>query len=124
MRMAIGKRTQERLDQLGWKPIQLWEKINDSIPEGETHVSPQAIYNIIKRDSIRSELDTKIALRQTKARSLHFLRFSDPSVVPFQPRRPWRGFILYKISTPVDIVKHLFNNYLNRQNPRAGHGPQ
>lgn len=51
--MAIGKRIVERLKQLKLPRQYLFEKIPD--------LTPQALSNLIKRDSKRSEWDEKIA---------------------------------------------------------------
>lgn len=51
--MALGKRIQERLDQLGWDRKVLLEKVDG--------LTPQALSNLIVRDSKRSEWDEKIA---------------------------------------------------------------
>lgn len=51
--MNLGKRIEYRLNQLGWGRKDLY----DAIPE----LTPQALSNLITRDSKRSEWDTKIA---------------------------------------------------------------
>jgi hypothetical protein len=51
--MAIGKRIEQRLEALEWKQRDLIERV-----EGLT---PQALWNLIKRDSVRSEWDVEIA---------------------------------------------------------------
>lgn len=51
--MALGKRIQARLDQLGWDRKLLLEKVDG--------LTPQALSNLIVRDSKRSEWDEKIA---------------------------------------------------------------
>jgi len=51
--MAIGKRISERLKELHWKRNDLLAKIPS--------LTPQALSNLIRRDSVRSEWDEKIA---------------------------------------------------------------
>lgn len=51
--MGIGTRIEERLTALGWKRKQLY----DALPD----LSPQALSNLIRRDSARSEWDERIA---------------------------------------------------------------
>lgn len=51
--MNLGKRIEHRLKELGWERKALY----DAIPE----LTPQALSNLIKRDSKRSEWDTQIA---------------------------------------------------------------
>lgn len=51
--MAIGKRIEKRLSDLGWERKDLLDKV-----EGLT---PQALSNLIRRDSKRSEWDEAIA---------------------------------------------------------------
>lgn len=51
--MAIGKRIEQRLDALEWKRRDLMERV----PE----LTPQALANLINRDSVRSEWDLRIA---------------------------------------------------------------
>lgn len=51
--MAIGSRISERLEELKWKPKDLVNAVED--------LTAQSLSNIIKRDSIRSEWDEKIA---------------------------------------------------------------
>ncbi len=51
--MAIGKRIVERLVSLGWSRNDLMTKVPD--------LTPQALSNLIKRDSARSEWDMEIA---------------------------------------------------------------
>ena len=51
--MAIGKRILARLDQLGWDRKDLLERVPS--------LSPQALSNLIVRDSKRSECDEAIA---------------------------------------------------------------
>lgn len=52
--MALGKRIKSRLDDLGWSQNDLLEKVDG--------LTKQALSNLIKRDSKRSEWDEKIAL--------------------------------------------------------------
>lgn len=51
--MALGKRIEQRLEALGWQRRDLLEKLPD--------LSPQALSNLITRDSVRSEWDLQIA---------------------------------------------------------------
>ena len=51
--MAIGKRIEQRLKDLGWKRQDLLREV----PE----LTPQALSNLIRRDSVRSEWDERIA---------------------------------------------------------------
>lgn len=51
--MAIGKRIRERLNELNWKQSDLLAKI--------PNMTPQALSNLIRRDSVRSEWDVHIA---------------------------------------------------------------
>lgn len=51
--MAIGKRIDARLQAVGWTRAQLMEKVFG--------LTPQALSNLIKRDSKRSEWDEAIA---------------------------------------------------------------
>lgn len=51
--MAIGKRIVERLKQIGWSRNQLMEAVDG--------LTPQALSNLINRDSRRSEWDEAIA---------------------------------------------------------------
>ena len=51
--MNIGGRILKRLEELHWERRELLDRVPD--------LTPQALHNLIKRDSIRSEWDTKIA---------------------------------------------------------------
>lgn len=51
--MAIGKRIEIMLNELGWQRIDLMEKV--------PNLTPQALSNLIRRDSKRSEWDEAIA---------------------------------------------------------------
>lgn len=51
--MAIGSRIVERLTELHWERNDLMEKVDG--------LTPQALHNLIKRDSKRSEWDEAIA---------------------------------------------------------------
>ena len=51
--MAIGKRIEQRLKDLGWNRQDLLREV----PE----LTPQALSNLIRRDSVRSEWDERIA---------------------------------------------------------------
>lgn len=51
--MALGKRIAARLTELGWKQRDLLDRIPT--------LSPQALSNLIRRDSVRSEWDELIA---------------------------------------------------------------
>jgi hypothetical protein len=51
--MNLGKRIQQRLNDLGWKQRDLLDKVPD--------LSPQALSNMIRRDSSRSDWDEAIA---------------------------------------------------------------
>lgn len=51
--MAIGKRIEQRLGDLGWKRRDLMDRVPD--------LTPQALSNLINRDSVRSEWDLQIA---------------------------------------------------------------
>lgn len=51
--MNIGKRIEQRLQELGWERNDLLARVPD--------LSPQSLSNLIRRDSKRSEWDTKIA---------------------------------------------------------------
>ena len=51
--MAIGKRIEERLARLGWRRNDLLNRVPD--------LTPQALSNLIRRDSVRSEWDEAIA---------------------------------------------------------------
>lgn len=51
--MAIGKRIEQRLADLGWRRNDLIDKLPD--------LTPQALSNLIRRDSVRSEWDEAIA---------------------------------------------------------------
>lgn len=51
--MNIGGRIVKRLEELGWQRKDLLERVSD--------LTSQALHNLIKRDSCRSEWDEKIA---------------------------------------------------------------
>lgn len=51
--MAIGKRIEQRLNDLKWKRRDLMDRVPD--------LTPQALSNLINRDSARSEWDMQIA---------------------------------------------------------------
>lgn len=51
--MAIGQRIKKRLEDLGWERRDLMERVPD--------LTPQALSNLINRDSVRSEWDMPIA---------------------------------------------------------------
>jgi len=51
--MAIGKRITDRLNTMGWDRSDLMDRIPS--------LTPQALSNLIRRDSKRSEWDTEIA---------------------------------------------------------------
>lgn len=51
--MALGKRIAARLTELGWKQRDLLDRIPT--------LSPQALSNLIRRDSVRSEYDQLLA---------------------------------------------------------------
>jgi hypothetical protein len=51
--MAIGKRIEQRLNDLNWKRRDLMDRVPD--------LTPQALSNLINRDSARSEWDLQIA---------------------------------------------------------------
>ena len=51
--MNIGSRIQQRLNELGWQRKDLLSRIPD--------LTPQALSNLINRDSVRSEWDEAIA---------------------------------------------------------------
>lgn len=51
--MAIGKRIEQRLHDLEWKRRDLMDRVPD--------LTPQALSNLINRDSVRSEWDLQIA---------------------------------------------------------------
>lgn len=53
IQMNIGGRIQQRLEALGWKQKDLLERVPD--------LSAQSLSNLIRRDSVRSELDVVIA---------------------------------------------------------------
>jgi hypothetical protein len=53
--MALGKRIEDRLNQLGWKRRDLIESVRG------IELSEQALSNLIRRDSKRSEHDEAIA---------------------------------------------------------------
>jgi transcriptional regulator with XRE-family HTH domain len=57
--MNIGGRIKQRLTELGWSQARLIEHAAAIDPEAR--VTKSALSNIIKRDSVRSELDTVIA---------------------------------------------------------------
>lgn len=74
-RMALGKRIQARLDELGWDRKDLLEKVDG--------LTPQALSNLIVRDSKRSEWDEKIA--DALGVSVMFLVYGKPPVAYQQP---------------------------------------
>ncbi len=58
--MAIGKRIEERLAELGWERSDLLKRV-DELTKGKKILTPQALSNLILRDSKRSEWDDVIA---------------------------------------------------------------
>ena len=57
--MNMGGRIKNRLDELGWSQARLIERAAAIDPSAR--LTPSALSNLIKRDSVRSEMDTLIA---------------------------------------------------------------
>lgn len=84
--MNLGKRIEERLNELEWGRSKLYELV----PE----LSPAALSALIKRDSKRCELDVKIA----KALGVHLAWLNSGE---FQTR--FGGFFFTRESSRVDF---------------------